>query len=310
MVDRDGIAKPAILLIVEEALDAGIEEVVIVVQEQDLEDFRSFFTEQISIENYNKLPRPFQEYACRLLEIRPPRPVRHPDRPGRPRPRGVLRPRRGGRRAFSPDARGPPLPRERRRLVRPASDRRLPAGGHSVVGLPRPTPESEIGSFGVATGVWVETDRRLNVTEFAEKPGVDYARAHLRVPGVPEGEYLTVFGRYRPPAAALRLPRGEHLQQRPRAGRVPAHVGSRPRAPGARLPGTDRRWAPLRHRSAAPLPGDARDVRELGRPSAPHQASGNKGATVHLANLPHGQLAGCSLLNSRFSILNSVCNVR
>jgi len=59
VVDRDGIAKPAILLIVEEALDAGIEEVVVVVQEQDLEDFRSFFNQQISVENYNKLPRQF-----------------------------------------------------------------------------------------------------------------------------------------------------------------------------------------------------------------------------------------------------------
>ena len=41
VVDRDGIAKPAILLIVEEALNAGVEEVVIVVQEQDLEAFQS-----------------------------------------------------------------------------------------------------------------------------------------------------------------------------------------------------------------------------------------------------------------------------
>ena len=43
IIDRDGIAKPAILLIVEEALDAGIEEVIVVVQERDLDDFRSFF---------------------------------------------------------------------------------------------------------------------------------------------------------------------------------------------------------------------------------------------------------------------------
>ncbi len=34
IVDRDGIAKPAILVIVEEALDAGIEEVIIVVQKK------------------------------------------------------------------------------------------------------------------------------------------------------------------------------------------------------------------------------------------------------------------------------------
>ena len=69
IVDRDGIAKPAILLIVEEAIDAGIEQVIIIVQQDDLDDFRKFFTQQISIENYNKLPRQFQEYSRRILEI-------------------------------------------------------------------------------------------------------------------------------------------------------------------------------------------------------------------------------------------------
>ncbi len=69
IIDRDGIAKPAILVIVEEALDAGIEEVIIIVQKHDLDDFQSLFNEQISIENYNKLPPQFQEYSRRLLEI-------------------------------------------------------------------------------------------------------------------------------------------------------------------------------------------------------------------------------------------------
>ncbi len=67
--------------------------------------------------------------------------------------------------------------------------------GTSVVGLRR-TPESEIANFGTATGVWIEPDRLLNVTEFAEKPTVEYARSQLRVPGLPEGEYLTFFGEY------------------------------------------------------------------------------------------------------------------
>ncbi|MGD9049730.1 MAG: sugar phosphate nucleotidyltransferase, partial [Anaerolineae bacterium] len=69
VVDRDGIAKPAILLIVEEALRAGIEQVIIVVQEHDLDAFHALFNEQITIENYNKLPRHFQEYAKYILEV-------------------------------------------------------------------------------------------------------------------------------------------------------------------------------------------------------------------------------------------------
>jgi mevalonate kinase len=56
IIDRDGVAKPAVLLIVEEAPQADIEEVIIIAQENDLADFRSFFNAQVSIENYNKLP--------------------------------------------------------------------------------------------------------------------------------------------------------------------------------------------------------------------------------------------------------------
>jgi UTP--glucose-1-phosphate uridylyltransferase len=67
--------------------------------------------------------------------------------------------------------------------------------GTNILGLRR-TPEDQIANFGTVAGVWVEDDRVLNVTEFSEKPTVDYARSSLRVPGLPEGEYLTVFGQY------------------------------------------------------------------------------------------------------------------
>ena len=195
VVDRDGITKPAILLIVEEALEAGIEEVVIVVQEQDLEDFRSFFNLQISIENYNKLSRPSQEYARRILDI------------GR-RVRFVTQTAQEGfghavycaRAAMGDEPFLLMLGDHLYRSNGAASCARqvmdaYQQWGTSIVGLRR-TPEAEIGSFGTATGVWIEPQRLLNITEFAEKPTADYARSHLHVPGLPEGEYLTVFGQY------------------------------------------------------------------------------------------------------------------
>src|SRR5512136_1041441 len=195
IVDRDGIAKPAILLIVEEALEAGIEEVVIIVQEQDLSDFRSFFGEQISIENYNKLPRHFQDYARRILEIG--RQVTFVTQTAQ---EGFGHAVYCARAALGEE---PFLLMLGDHLYRSTSDvscaRQLveayQRSGTSVVGLRR-TPEAEIASFGAATGVWLEPERLLNITEFAEKPTVDYARTSLRVPGLPEGEYLTVFGQY------------------------------------------------------------------------------------------------------------------
>jgi UTP-glucose-1-phosphate uridylyltransferase/mevalonate kinase len=195
IIDRDGVAKPAILLIVEEALDAGVEEVVLIVQEQDLDAFRSFFNVQISIENFNKLPRHFQDYSKRLLDI------------GR-RVRFVTQTAQEGfghavfcaREALEGE---PFLLMLGDHIYRSSAEascaRQLvdayQQSGTSVVGLRR-TAENQIANFGTATGVWVDGDRLLNITEFAEKPTLEYARSNLRVPGLPDGEYLTVFGQY------------------------------------------------------------------------------------------------------------------
>lgn len=195
IIDRDGIAKPAILIIVEEALEAGLDEVIIIVQENDLEDFRSFFNTQITIENYNKLPRHFQQYAQRLLEI------------GR-RVSFVTQANQEGfghavycaREAIGNE---PFLLMLGDHLYRSTGERSCvqqlleayQLHGLSVLGLRR-TPESQIANFGTVAGVWLEEDHLLNITEFAEKPTVDYARSNLRVPGLPEDEYLTVFGLY------------------------------------------------------------------------------------------------------------------
>ena len=53
-----------------------------------------------------------------------------------------------------------------------------------------------IGSFGTVAGTWVEDQVLLNITEFTEKPTVDYARTRLGVPGLSDGEYLTLCGQY------------------------------------------------------------------------------------------------------------------
>ncbi len=195
IIDKDGIAKPAILLIVEEALEAGIEEIIIVVQEDDLSDFKSFFKSQISIENYNKLPGHFQEYSRRILEI------------GR-RVKFVVQTTQEGfghaiyctRDAVGNEPfllmLGDHLYRSNREQS--CSKQLLDAyqqHGVNLVGLRR-TSEDQIANFGTVAGVWIESDHLLNVTEFSEKPTIDYARLNLRVPGFPQDEYLTIFGQY------------------------------------------------------------------------------------------------------------------
>ncbi len=195
IIDRDGIAKPAILLIVEEALNAGIEEVIIIVQEHDLQPFQSFFNVQVTIENYNKLPRHFQEYAQRILDI-----GRHVSFVIQPTQEGFGHAVYCTREAVGNEPfllmLGDHLYRSdgdkscAQQLIEAYRKHRV-----SVLGLRR-TPEAQIANFGTATGIWLEDTHLLNVTEFAEKPTIDYARNNLRMPGLPEDEYLTVFGQY------------------------------------------------------------------------------------------------------------------
>ena len=195
IVDRDGIAKPALLLIIEEALQAGIEEVIVIVQPEDLDSFRSFFGIQVIPENYDKLPRHLQAYADRILEV-----GRHLSFVTQPVQEGFGHAVYLAREAVGDE---PFLLMLGDHLY--CSDNNKPCArqmveaynrsGVSVVGLRR-TPEAEIGKFGTVTGQWIEEGRLLNVSELAEKPTPDYARAHLKVAGLPEGEYLTLFGQY------------------------------------------------------------------------------------------------------------------
>ncbi|MEA3335312.1 MAG: sugar phosphate nucleotidyltransferase [Chloroflexota bacterium] len=195
IIDEDGIAKPAILLIVEEALEAGIEEVIIIVQEDDLPEFEDFFNQQVSIENFNKLPSHFQDYARRILDI------------GRRVTFAVQTTQQGfghavycAREAIGDEPFLLMLGDHIYRSQGKASCARqlmdaYQQHGTSILGLRR-TPEKDIASFGTVAGVWLEDNRLLSVTEFAEKPNLDYARQYLRVPGLPDDEYLTVFGQY------------------------------------------------------------------------------------------------------------------
>lgn len=195
IIDRDGIAKPAILLIVEEALNAGIEEVIIIVQEHDLEPFQSFFNVQVTIENFNKLSRQFQKYAQHILDV-----GRHVSFVIQPTQEGFGHAVYCAREAVGNEPfllmLGDHLYRScgekscAQQLIEAYNKHRV-----SVLGLRR-TPEDEIANFGTATGFWTDDDHMINVTEFAEKPTVDYARTNLCIPGLAEGEYLTVFGEY------------------------------------------------------------------------------------------------------------------
>jgi UTP--glucose-1-phosphate uridylyltransferase len=195
VVDKDGMAKPAILLIVEEALNAGLEEIIIIVGPGDLEAFELLFTSPTPDEVYRRLGPDLQDYSDRILSM------------GRQVAFVIQTSQEGFGHAVY----------QARELVG-SEPFLLMLGDHlyhtsntrsctgqlveaarrhkrSMLGL-RLTPEQQVGNYGTAGGKWIVPGQLLDISELAEKPTADYARTHLKVAGVPRHHYLTLFGLY------------------------------------------------------------------------------------------------------------------
>jgi UTP-glucose-1-phosphate uridylyltransferase/mevalonate kinase len=194
VVDSSGRCKPVILCIVEELIEAGIEEVALIVQPKDKELFSDFFKQRLDIAHFNKLSKEDREYALKMDEIGPRVTILTQesqegfghavycakDWVGHAPFLMVL-----GDHLYSSN--------QERSCARQMLDM-FEETGMSVVGL-KPEPAEHIAHFGCVTGDWLE-EGWLNITEFAEKPTVKYAEEMLKTAHVPEGQYLTVWGQY------------------------------------------------------------------------------------------------------------------
>jgi UTP-glucose-1-phosphate uridylyltransferase len=195
VIDAEGRAKPVILAVVEEALNAGVEEVAIVIQERDRQVFEDLFYSAPPLDHYHRLSQADQRYSGYLLEL------------GH-RVKLIVQEAQEGfghavhcARSFVGDE--PFLLVLGDHLYRSTSS--VPCArqivdeyartGQSVVGLKSVRGE-DIYRFGCAAGDWTGDATRMNVTELAEKPTLDYARQHLRVEGLGEDEFLSLLGLY------------------------------------------------------------------------------------------------------------------
>lgn len=69
VVDSDGVAKPSILIVVDELCRAGFDRIVIVVQEEDLPAYKRLFKNPLDVANYHRLTRQQRQQAKNLLEM-------------------------------------------------------------------------------------------------------------------------------------------------------------------------------------------------------------------------------------------------
>ncbi len=195
IVDAEGRAKPVILAVVEEALSAGVEEVAIIIQERDRQVFEDLFYSAPPLDHYHRLSQADQRRSDDLLEL------------GH-RVRLIVQEAQEGfghavhcAREFVGDE--PFLLMLGDHLYRSAGEvscarqvvDEYARTGQSVVGL-KAVRGADIYRFGCAAGDWTDGRARMNVTELAEKPTLDYARQHLEVAGLGEDEFLSLLGLY------------------------------------------------------------------------------------------------------------------
>lgn len=193
LVDRDGYARPAIQLVVEEALAAGVEEVCIVCRPE---------TELACRAHFSPLAGPLRERLAG--DERAVRQSKRLEDIGR-RLHFVTQTSQDGlghavwcAREWVGDE--PFLTLLGDHVFVSRTGRRCAAqlldafDGHSVTAL-TPVGEAGLSGFGAARGRLVDAAAGLVAVEgFVEKPPLDVARRSCRVEGLPEGRYLVHFG--------------------------------------------------------------------------------------------------------------------
>ncbi|NES00781.1 MAG: UTP--glucose-1-phosphate uridylyltransferase [Symploca sp. SIO1B1] len=195
IIDQDGRAKPVIMAIVEEAVSAGIEEVGIVVQKSDRQLFEDFFKEPPNSELFPKLSPENQEYSKYLQDL------------GERITILTQEEQEGyGHAVFCAQewVQDEPFLLLLGDHIYASTQESSCASqmldiyeqvGQSVVGL-TVMPAEIIHKAGCITGVWQEPNSLLTVTQFYEKPDIEYARTHLHLEGMAEDRFLAVFGMY------------------------------------------------------------------------------------------------------------------
>lgn len=194
----DGIVRPVILILLEELVQSGIEEVCLVLgSEEERELYAEFFEHPLSADHLRKLNAESQEYENRILDI------------GKRLRYVYQHEKRGFGHAVYQAAeftRGEPVllmlgdTLYRSTTNKPCALQLIEAYeryDRLMLGL-YPVPLADVSHFGIMSGVWEDKDRRvLNVSTLCEKPKASYAEEFLGVRGKGrEREYCSVFGQY------------------------------------------------------------------------------------------------------------------
>jgi len=197
LIDKDGLVKPAILIILEQLVEAGIEEICLVVGgEDDIRAYNDFFVNQLPEEHLSKLPKEMRNYENLIRTI------------GEQISYKTQNTRLGFGHAVSlcgDFCAGEPVllllgdtvytstKRENcsQQLIEMYETLQKPLVAiHKI-------PIEQTCHYGILSGVWKDNSHtQLEITNFIEKPERSYAEQNLSMQKNKDKEYYAVFGQY------------------------------------------------------------------------------------------------------------------
>jgi len=196
--DKDGMVKPVILILLEELMRSGIEEVCLVLgSEEERILYRDFFETPLSEEHLYKLNPEMQEYENRILAI------------GKKLKYVYQKEKRGFGHAVYQAVdfanHEPVLLMLGDTLYRTDSNKpcalqmieKYEQYNKLMVSI-HPVPLAEVSHYGILSGTWEDkNETELNISKMTEKPKASYAEEFLGVK-CKDGErkYMSVFGQY------------------------------------------------------------------------------------------------------------------
>ena len=194
----DGMVRPVILILLEELVRSGIEEICLVLgSEEERIQYTDFFERQLSDDHLSKLNKEAQEYENRILDI------------GKRLHYVYQHEKRGFGHAVYQAAHfannEPVLLLLGDTLYRSQSNK--PCALQIIEQYERynqlmvsihPIPLADVSHYGILSGVWEDKEHTvLNVSVMNEKPKSSYAEEFLGVRNASgEREYYSVFGQY------------------------------------------------------------------------------------------------------------------
>jgi UTP-glucose-1-phosphate uridylyltransferase len=197
IIDRDGIAKPALLLTLEELDKSGIEEICLVISESDEQIYQSLFKEVDNNEYLEKLSPKLREYDKKLKRIGE-------------KITFVYQNERLGfghavfqARNFAEDE--PILLALGDHVFISDEDSTCAAqaiesfeNNTGLMVLVQEVPLEQVSHYGIVSGEWIDAEERnLNVTGIFEKPDIKFAREYLGIKHRNGNtKYYSVFGQY------------------------------------------------------------------------------------------------------------------